>query len=255
MNKQKLIQTIRSMEHEIESINQQIDFLLPDIYYTKNGNYIHWYSTDGHHSTYIPSKNKSFIEKLVINKYFKSKLNYLTEEIILLKKFQTKLNRIQDSSNDMLSNDSRYAPYLQSLGYITSEKYNSIPYTKNPNHPEHLIHSCPSGNIVRSKSEVLIDTALFKARFAYHYEEQLILSDNIFYPDFKIWHPYKKEFVYWEHLGMIDNPRYLSNALNKLSIYAANDILPNSNLILTFETQSKPLTLPQIEKTLDFFFT
>ena len=33
-------------------------------------------------------------------------------------------------------------------------------YNRNPNYPEHLTFKCPSGNIVRSKSEVFIDMVL-----------------------------------------------------------------------------------------------
>lgn len=254
MNKQKLLQTIQNIQQRIDSVTNQIDPTLPNIYYVSNQKYTNWYSTDGHLSTYISNKNNAYIKKLVINKYLIAKLDYLTKEIFLLKQLQTQLSKVQDISSTMLSSNSRYAPFLHSPESIIPENYNTEPYIKNTNHPEQLIHTCPSGNIVRSKSEVLIDSALFNAGLNYHYEEQLTLSDNIFYPDFKIWHPEKMKFIFWEHFGMIDNPRYLSNALSKLSFYIANDIIPNDNLILTFETQTKPLTLSQIENTINIYF-
>lgn len=84
---------------------------------------------------------------------------------------------------------------------------------ENPVHPEHLKHPCLSGHLVRSKSELLIDQALFTHQIPFRYECALKLNDLTLYPDFTIRHPETGQFFYWEHFGMMDSPTYSQNAI------------------------------------------
>ena len=60
--------------------------------------------------------------------------------------------------------------------------------------------------MLRSKSEAMIEQALFYANIPYRYECKLELDNKILYPDFTMLHPETKEKYYWEHMGMMDNP-------------------------------------------------
>lgn len=79
------------------------------------------------------------------------------------------------------------------------------PYTTNPKFPEQLIHKSPSGNLLRSKSEALIDAFLYKNKIPFRYECMLQLDDITLYPDFTIRHPTNGKTFYWEHFGLMDN--------------------------------------------------
>jgi len=54
-----------------------------------------------------------------------------------------------------------------------------------------------------------------------------------------------------EHMGIVDNEHYASNAMKKLMIYEQNDIFINDRLILTYETANDPLNLRTINDIID----
>ena len=47
--------------------------------------------------------------------------------------------------------------------------------------------------------------------------------------------------MYWEHLGMMDDPSYVEKSLQKITLYEQNGIFPGENLILTYETRKNPM--------------
>ena len=128
------------------------------------------------------------------------------------------------------------------------------PYKRNPYHPEHLIIKASSGNIVRSKSEALIDMVLYTNQIPFRYECELELGGEILYPDFTIRHPETGKIIYWEHYGRMDDPKYRKRALTTLDIYMSNGILPSDLLITTYETIEQPLQVSEIEKLVRDYF-
>ncbi len=96
---------------------------------------------------------------------------------------------------------------------------------------------------MRSKSEVIIANMLNKAGVPYRYECQLNLGGTIVYPDFVILNVRTREIWYWEHLGMMDDPDYISKNLSKIARYEMNGIYLGKNLIVTYETRDKPLNM------------
>lgn len=77
-------------------------------------------------------------------------------------------------------------------------------------HPDRRIHRTLRGELVASKSELLISTRLAAHRVPYYYERPLVASDgSVRRPDFTI--PVEDPepgFLYWEHWGMIGDPVY-----------------------------------------------
>lgn len=145
------------------------------------------------------------------------------------------------------------AKYFQPL---SQELYawSQAPYERNPKYPENLIHKSISGNILRSKSEAIIDMLLYQSRIPYRYECLFTLNNVPFYPDFTIRHPQNGKTYYWEHFGMMDNPFYVQNYLKKMKIYLENGILPEINLITTFETSNNPLTAEKVQEKINYYF-
>ena len=73
---------------------------------------------------------------------------------------------------------------------------------------EKLIHKTVRGELVRSKSEVIIARALHYNGRDYEYEPELKLENKVKRPDFKI-EDYDTGVVwYWEHCGMMNGPQY-----------------------------------------------
>ena len=51
------------------------------------------------------------------------------------------------------------------------------------------------------------------------------------------------EYYYWEHVGMLDKPGYRSDFLTKFRVYINNGLLPDHNLILTYESDGHPFDI------------
>ncbi|MFG2064503.1 ATP-dependent RecD-like DNA helicase [Micromonospora sp. NPDC048871] len=89
-----------------------------------------------------------------------------------------------------------------------------------------LVHRTDGGELVRSKSEVIIANLLRQLNAVYRYEEPFTGDDGrTVRPDFTI-DTDLGETVYWEHLGMLTDPRYAAKWAKKEDWYARNGVLP-----------------------------
>ncbi|MCR5503875.1 MAG: hypothetical protein K6F53_12795 [Lachnospiraceae bacterium] len=120
------------------------------------------------------------------------------------------------------------------------------PYEKNPLHTDHLIVRASNGELVRSKSEAFILSALFSEGIPFRYESRLILDDITLYPDFTIRRPRDGKTVIWEHFGLMSQPAYMLNAQSKIQKYIANGYYPMDNLITTFENDGSSLDFEHV---------
>ena len=109
------------------------------------------------------------------------------------------------------------------------------------------------GEIVRSKSEVIIADALFFAEIPYHYEKPLKVGNRTVYPDFTVLNVKTRKEYYWEHLGMLDDEDYLNKFLVKLDSYQKNGIRSGEKLILTKETKKHPLNTANVKETIKYY--
>lgn len=83
------------------------------------------------------------------------------------------------------------------------------------------IHKSLINEMLRSKSEVIVADLLFKYDLQPYYEKPLKGKDGSQYlPDFTIQH--KGQTYYWEHLGMLEKPEYLTKWENKEQWYHDN---------------------------------
>lgn len=93
---------------------------------------------------------------------------------------------------------------------------------------EGLIHRTKRGDLVRSKSEVIIANELLAQGVdRYEYEVPLTLpSGETRYPDFTIVDDDTGARYYWEHLGLLHNPDYAARWEKKLTAYRTAKIVP-----------------------------
>lgn len=128
-----------------------------------------------------------------------------------------------------------YQSVLTLLRKEALEKWESAPYKKAPFDPNHHIHETLCGELVRSKSEVIIANALFTYGIPFHFEEQFPYPNengDFYYPDFTIFLPDESRII-WEHLGMLSVMSYAVHNGQKLHTYQTHDFLIGKNLILT----------------------
>ena len=248
----------QQLEREIKSLKARIK-KLPEgkLVFSHTGKYCKWYQSDGKNKTYIPKKNKQFAEKLAIKKYLSIQLEDMSirKEIIdNCLQYQSTEKRTADI---LLQESSDYqkllSPYFSSKK-SELEEWKQASYKKNKTNPEKLVHKSISGNVLRSKSEALIDVMLYTNHIPYHYEEIIQLGNKILAPDFTIKHPKTGDIYYWEHFGMMDDPLYVKKACEKIQCYSLNGIIPSKQLILTYETKEYPLSPQDVKRIIDEFF-
>jgi AAA domain-containing protein/UvrD-like helicase family protein len=122
-----------------------------------------------------------------------------------------------------------------------------------------LIHRTERGELVRSKSELVIADKLHARRVDYAYEQQLVLpSGKTRYPDFTIADHASGITYVWEHLGMLRDPAYRRSWERKKEEYRAAGILPHDEgggpegtLIETYDDEHGGLDASRVAHIID----
>ena len=242
----------------------------------KSGNrYKYYQRLDDGTRKYIPKKNIDLASALASKAFYKRKYIELRRELKYVESYIKNHNNILVLSDDMESSGSELSRLIsmgQSInnGIATSDRLqlghnnaniNDIAewinedYIRNELYPEQLNVRTVGGLMVRSKSEAYIASELSNNKIPYRYECLLELGGIHFYPDFTILNPLTHEILYWEHFGLMDSESYVSSTINKLSIYLRNGIIPSLNLIITSETEDKPLDFEVVKKMIESFLT
>ena len=109
---------------------------------------------------------------------------------------------------------------------------------------KNLIQQASDGQMLRSKSELLIYQRLIDKGIQPIYEKRLEIKEVEKLPDFTIENSDTGETYYWEHLGMLYDKEYKDRWDEKFNWYKENDILKwedgggiNGKLIITEDKQ------------------
>ena len=216
--------------------------------YTNNKSH-RWYYVNGSARKYLSRNNRTLAEKLALKKYLFLRKKELLED---KNNINNRLILLDSKCHEEMEKFLNSASYFELLpkNINRQEDWRNEEFKTNPLYPEQRNVPCPSGNFVRSKSEVFIDMALSQAGIPYRYECELILGKQNYYPDFTILHPGTGEVIYWEHFGKMNDPDYARSAFNKMRKYYENGLIPGKNLIVTFETRGNPFTFNEAQAAL-----
>jgi len=203
--------------------------------------YYQVHSDNSHSAEYIPSNKLELAKELAQKSYDKKILRYcertLSDITRLLKNYEDdKIEKIY------LEEHTKKQPLIIPVETTLSEslkEWKNIPYTGKEFNEGQAIITTNSGIRVRSKSEKIMADYFDSLGISYKYECPVRLkSFGIVYPDFTFLNLKTGREIYWEHEGMMDNPEYARNAVQKINLYEFNGIFPGENLILTFETST-----------------
>ena len=129
-----------------------------------------------------------------------------------------------------------------------SENRPSIVKVGNKFYEDSLIHRTTRGELVRSKSEVIIADHLLSNGINYDYEPEVTVDGRKFRPDFIAYDPDDDDvFWYWEHVGMPTDPGYMARWEEKLAYYNAHGIREGENLIITSDGDNGGLDSKEID--------
>lgn len=215
-------------------------------------NYYHRYKdSEGSHLDYIPKKKNINLAKELANaSYLKNLSIILSNQIDSLIKFNNSfsIKELEDAYYNLpLERQNLISPLFLSTDDF-AKAWNDEPYEKNTKFAEGLLYTSDKGDLVRSKSELIIANYLHsnKNKIFYRYECPLQLENPhpiTIYPDFTIISRKTGRIVYLEHCGMLDNEQYANGFVNKMNTYISNDIIPGRDVILTAETSTQPLVI------------
>ena len=257
-------ETIELLQHKKNLINKSISNSIEGslkicVRASGEANYYHRYYSNGvHHVDYIPKKqNINFVKELAQNQYLKELDKTIDTQLKLLKKFNSRYDSKQLENIYSKMNPARQQlinPLFASADYY-AQKWNNEPYERSCTHPENLIFETDKGDLVRSKSEVIIANYLHANadKVFYRYECPLVLNypnTKTVYPDFTIISRKTGRIIYLEHFGMLDDNQYANDFVRKMNSYVLNDIIPGRDVIFTVETSTCPLVTQTIRSQL-----
>ena len=112
-----------------------------------------------------------------------------------------------------------------------SEPYEGLPFTDQ----DPMIFT-DRGERVRSKSEKILADRFNALGIPYRYEYPLYLSAiGTIHPDFTLLDLAERRIIYLEHFGLIQDPAYSFQAMNKIDCYSADGYYQGDQLLCTFE--------------------
>lgn len=253
---EKAVAVQSALEHENEILQKQID-MSPDGTLNCCRDYIRgrdrWYVAKDGQRISLPHSEKSLAVQLALKRLIIKKFEDNCQELKAVRAY-LKHHKEGISGAEKLLQDCPAMADLICSGN-SDRDWMHKPYRKNNAFPEHLIFQAPDGQMVRSKSEVEIVTVLLELGIPYRYECAVCEEGFTYYPDFTIWLPEQKITKYWEHLGKIDDLAYRRDNFKKISWYIEHGIVPQDNLILTYETRNCPFTIVKARNVANFYFS
>ena len=261
----KVIQAIRTEVSRIEDDLKKIDIFLHDApegclkYQTKDGKtyYYHQFWDGSKWKRKYIKKSEVLIAKLLAQKQYYGAIRPI------LKRNLSELNRVlqkcpRDEAEEIYDNLSDERKELvvpiQMSAKEKIKQWQSEIYEKNMSYPEKLRYETEQGDMVRSKSEVIIANILYQKRqsILYKYERPLEVVENghikTIYPDFTIINKYTGRVMYWEHAGRMDDPYYANDFVRKVNTYVSNNLIPGRDVIMTYETQNNSLDIKVVKR-------
>lgn len=138
--------------------------------------------------------------------------------------------------------------YIKWWNQNNIEVKNTIPYA--------FEYITEKGERVRSKSEKMIADKLFLKGVPYKYEARLTLPNgNTVFPDFTLLNILTRKEIYLEHFGMMDNPEYCKNALEKIEKYESMGLFLGKDLFISMESSLYGINLKQIDSLIELIIS
>lgn len=203
---------------------------------------------------YISKKRQSLIRELAQKNYYLKVISSLQDELKLINSLLECIKTASDVNDNIVSpsrkelietvtlSDSEYISRWLEVEYKHKVFLDDVPEL-----------FTAKGERVRSKSEVIIADTLTRLNVPYRYEFPVPLKNVVVHPDFFCLNVRTREEFLWEHFGMMSDVEYSEAAVEKLMFYQSCGIFPGANLLISMETQTKPLSTKQIERIVNKF--
>lgn len=205
---------------------------------------------------YIRKRDIGIVAALAQKNYYSSVKPLVQKQLKELKQFVNKYPKenLEEIYEALSVERKRFVKPLQVSVKQKIIQWEAEVYEKNTKYSENLKFETDQGELVRSKSEVIIANLLYQNQnhILYKYERPLEMTiegrSKIVYPDFTILSKRTGKIIYWEHAGRMDDPYYVNDFVKKMNTYVTNGLLPGKDVILTYETQNNPLEISAVKR-------
>lgn len=255
----EFVQTIRERARADLELSERLKRLLQNcpegrVQVTTANGYPRFYWVNEGHRHYIRKSDLELAKELMNKAYYKDLLRVATEEAGAIQSFLNHfdpeaLTRIYETMHEqrkryidplVLSDELFARNWLEELKMRSVMQKNSYPI------PDTF--QTVNGEYVRSKSEKMILDMLQRFHIFYVYEAPLVLGDTVVFPDVTALNLRKRKTIYWEHCGMMDNPDYANDTLQKIDRYERSGFFIGDQLIISMESSKCPLSTNTIER-------
>ena len=205
---------------------------------------------------YIRKRDIGIVAALAQKNYYSSVKPLVQKQLKELKQFVNKYPKenLEEIYEALSVERKRFVKPLQVSVKQKIIQWEAEVYEKNTKYSENLKFETDQGELVRSKSEIIIANLLYQNQnhILYKYERPLELNvegrSKTIYPDFTILSKRIGKIIYWEHAGRMDDSYYVNDFVKKLNTYVMNGLLPGKDVILTYETQNNPLEIGVVKR-------
>ena len=210
-----------------------------------------------HQGEYIPKTNVKYIRALAQKQYNeKAKMRLIKEQKLIEELIAFQKN---ESEEVWYEEKMTFRKKLVSPFGLTDAKLSRLwlseDYRTNPYKPDELVYETERGEMVRTKSEMLLANMYYSLGIPYRYECALPLQNGITkYPDFTLLDNKRRMIIYHEHMGLIENEEYRRENIRKLDAYRDEGIYCGKNLLITYETKESPFNIGAIKRMMKDYF-
>ena len=205
---------------------------------------------------YIRKRDIGIVAALAQKNYYSSVKPLVQKQLKELKQFVNKYPKenLEEIYEALSVERKRFVKPLQVSVKQKIIQWEAEVYEKNTKYSENLKFETDQGELVRSKSEVIIANLLYQNQNHILYKNERPLEktiegrSKIVYPDFTILSKRTGKIIYWEHAGRMDDPYYVNDFVKKMNTYVTNGLLPGKDVILTYETQNNPLEISAVKR-------
>lgn len=222
---------------------------------TKNGHFYYYWQKKGSNGKYVQEylgiKKREIAIKLAEKDYQHKIYKIAEQNLQALLCFQNNFQEdgIQKIYEGLgLARQNLVEPYENKVASIIKQ-WESEEYEAKTSHRESLQYETERGEMVRSKSEVIIANLLYQSRdcLSYKYERPLKIETKgrtlTIYPDFTVLNLKTGKITYWEHAGRMDDENYATEFVWKHNRYVENGFVSGQDVIFSYETLAMPLDI------------
>lgn len=203
---------------------------------------------------YLSKKRQSLVKELAQKNFYLKIISSLQDELKLISSLLECIKTASDVNDNIVSPSRKElieTVTLSDIEYVS--RWLDVEYKHKVFLDDVPELFTAKGERVRSKSEVIIADTLTRLNVPYRYEFPVALKNVVVHPDFCCLNVRTREEFLWEHFGMMSDVEYSKAAVEKLMLYQSCGIFPGANLLISTETQTKPLSTKQIEQIVKKF--